>query len=57
MGPAGDPAAVVGPDLALHGLEGGYVCDCSIIPQVPRANTNIPAVMLGERLAALWLAS
>ncbi len=48
------PAAVVDPRLRLHGLEGGYVADCAIIPVVPRANTNIPAVMIAERLAT-WM--
>jgi choline dehydrogenase len=54
MGPATDSAAVVDPRLRLHGLEGGYVADCAIIPVVPRANTNIPAVMIAERLAT-WM--
>ncbi len=54
MGPASDTAAVVDPRLRIHGLEDGYVADCSIIPVVPRANTNIPAVMIAERLAT-WL--
>jgi choline dehydrogenase len=52
MGRAGDPGAVVGPDGAVHGLDGAFVCDCSIMPVVPRANTNVPAVMVAERLAA-----
>ena len=54
MGPADDPAAVVDPRCRIHGLEGGYVADCAIIPVVPRANTNIPAVMIAERLAT-WM--
>jgi choline dehydrogenase len=54
MGPAGDPTAVVDPRCRIHGLEGGYVADCAIIPQVPRANTNIPAVMIAERIVT-WL--
>src|SRR5205814_744030 len=41
MGPASDAAAVVDPRLRLHGLEGGYVADCAIIPVVPRANAHI----------------
>jgi choline dehydrogenase len=54
MGRAGDPGAVVDERLRIHGLADGYVADCSVIPVVPRANTNIPAVMIGERLAT-WL--
>jgi choline dehydrogenase len=55
MGPASDPEAVVDPRGKIHGLEGGYVADCAIIPIIPRANTNIPAAVVGERIAA-WLA-
>jgi choline dehydrogenase len=54
MGPASDPSAVVDARCRIHGLADGYVADCSIIPVVPRANTNIPAVLVGERLAT-WL--
>ncbi len=54
MGPAADPEAVVGSRGAVHGLEGAYVADCSIIPTIPRANTNVPAVVVGERIAR-WL--
>jgi choline dehydrogenase-like flavoprotein len=31
------------------------VGDVSLMPQIPRANTNIPAVVIGERIAALLL--
>jgi choline dehydrogenase len=54
MGPDWDPASVVDARGRIHGLEGGYVADCAIIPRVPRANTNIPAVLVGERLVT-WL--
>jgi len=27
------------------------VGDASLIPQIPRGNTNLPAVMIGERIA------
>ena len=54
MGPDWDPASVVDARGRIHGLEGGYVADCAIIPRVPRANTNIPAVLIGERLVT-WL--
>jgi choline dehydrogenase-like flavoprotein len=53
MGPTSDPTAVVDPRGKVHGLEGLYVADCSIMPVIPRANTNFPAVMVGERIAAL----
>jgi choline dehydrogenase-like flavoprotein len=31
------------------------VADAAAIPVIPRANTNIPAVVLGERMAQLIL--
>ena len=31
------------------------VADCSLMPQVPRANTNIPAVVIGERIAGILI--
>ena len=56
MGPAGDPTAVVDAAGKVHGLDGLYVADCSIMPQVPRANTNIPAAVVGARIGG-WLAA
>ncbi len=53
MGPGTDSSAVVDSTGKLHGLEGGYVADCSIMPVIPRANTNIPAAVIGERIASL----
>ena len=35
----------------VHGVEGLVVADVSLMPQIPRANTNIPAIVLGERVA------
>jgi choline dehydrogenase-like flavoprotein len=54
MGPANNPMAVTDARGKVHGLENVYVADCSIIPEIPRANTNIPAVVIGERIAG-WL--
>lgn len=54
MGPASDPTAVVDPSGKVHGVDNLYVADASIMPVVPRANTNIPALVVGERIAA-WL--
>jgi choline dehydrogenase len=56
MGPASDPTAVVDPHGKVHGLEGLYICDASIFPKIMRANTNLPAIMLGEHMAP-WIAS
>ena len=54
MGPATDPEAVVDARGSIHGLGGAYVADCSIMPTIPRANTNMPAVVVGERIGR-WL--
>jgi choline dehydrogenase len=48
LGPADDPAAVVGPDLRLHGLRNVWVADASVLPTIPRANTNLAAYLVGE---------
>ena len=53
IGPAGDPAAVVGSDLRVHGVGGLRVADLSVAPTVPRANTHLTGVMIGERAADL----
>jgi choline dehydrogenase len=47
----GDEASVVDPQLRVRGVNGLRVADCSIIPKMPMANTNAPAVMIGERAA------
>ncbi len=36
---------------AVTGAENLYVADCSIIPTIPRANTNVPAAVVGLRVA------
>jgi choline dehydrogenase len=51
MGPATDPMAVVDQHGHVHGLEGLRVADASIMPDLPRANTNLTAIMIGERIA------
>jgi choline dehydrogenase len=54
MGPESDATAVVNAQGKVHGVDNLYVADASIMPVVPRANTNIPALVVGERIAA-WL--
>ena len=51
MGAADDPLAVTAPDGSVYGVEGLTVCDASIFPCVPRANTNIPTIMCAEKVA------
>jgi choline dehydrogenase-like flavoprotein len=54
MGPAGEADAVVDARGKVHGMDGLYVVDASIMPTVPAANTNLPTIMVAERCAA-WL--
>lgn len=54
MGAPDDPLAVVDPDGAVIGMHGLFVCDASVFPTVPRANTHLPVVMVAERLCARW---
>jgi choline dehydrogenase len=51
MGPAGDPTAVVDELGRVHGVHGLRIADASIMPRVPSANTNVPTIMIGERIA------
>jgi choline dehydrogenase len=55
MGPADDQQAVVDAHGRVLGLQGLRVADASIMPLVPKANTNIPSVMVGERIASFML--
>lgn len=56
IGSDGDPGAVVDPRLRVHGVEGLWVADASVLPTVPHANTNLAAILVGE-VAARDLAS
>ena len=57
MGAPDDPRAVVDPDCRVLGVDGLRVVDASLMPEVPRANTHLTCVMLGERVAARLRAS
>jgi choline dehydrogenase-like flavoprotein len=50
----GDPddGGVVDGECRVHGTDGLRVVDLSVTPQVPRANTNLTAIMVGEHVAA-----
>ena len=53
MGPASDPRAVVDQHGKVHGVQGLRVADASIMPNCPRANTNVTAMVIGERIGDL----
>ncbi len=44
---------VVDPHLRVHGIDGLRVCDASVMPDIPRANTNFPTMMIAERFVEL----
>ena len=52
MGAISDPMAVVDSAARVRGIKGLRVIDASIMPDIPRANTNIPTIMLAEKLAS-----
>jgi choline dehydrogenase len=51
MGPASNPMTVVDEQLRVHGIENLWIADASIMPTVTHANTNLTAIMIGERVA------
>jgi len=55
MGAPDDPAVVTDSAGRVRGIEGLRVIDASIMPTLPRGNTNIPTIMLAEKLADLML--
>lgn len=58
MGPRDDPRAVVDASSArVHGIDGLRVIDASVMPTIPRANTNLPTLMLAEKFADAILTS
>lgn len=48
FGAEDDPLAVTTPDLRVRGIRNLWVADASVLPTVPRANTNLAAIMVGE---------
>jgi len=53
MGREDDPLAVTAPNGRVRGTQGLRVCDASVMPSIPCANTNISTIMVAERMADL----
>lgn len=53
MGPDGDAAAVVDPQLRVRGVQALRVVDSSIMPTMPSSNTNAASIAIGEKAADL----
>jgi 5-(hydroxymethyl)furfural/furfural oxidase len=51
IGAESDPMAVVDPYCRVYGVEGVRVADASVMPKIVSANTNIPTIMIAERVA------
>jgi 5-(hydroxymethyl)furfural/furfural oxidase len=53
MGRESDPLAVTDSTGRLRRAAGVRVCDASVMPSIPCGNTNIPTIMVAERMADL----
>jgi 5-(hydroxymethyl)furfural/furfural oxidase len=53
MGSADDQQAVTLGDGRVIGVDNLRVCDASLMPSIPCANTNVPTIMIAERIADL----
>ncbi|XP_001602364.1 glucose dehydrogenase [FAD, quinone] [Nasonia vitripennis] len=51
MAPENDPTGVVNPRLQVKGIQGLRVADASIMPMIMTGHTNVPVIMIGEKLA------
>jgi choline dehydrogenase/5-(hydroxymethyl)furfural/furfural oxidase len=57
MGNPQEDSTVVDPRGCVVGYESLRVCDASIFPRLPRANTHFPVMMAAEVLADRWINS
>jgi 5-(hydroxymethyl)furfural/furfural oxidase len=51
MGPSADRTAVTDQEGLVHGVANLRVVDASLMPSLPSANTNIPTIMMAEKIA------
>ena len=56
MGDAADPKTVADAEGRVRGFAGLSIADASIMPTIPRANTNIPTLMIAEKISDALLA-
>jgi choline dehydrogenase len=57
MGPEQDPMAVVDGTGRVRAVDGLWVIDASIMPEIPSSNTHLPTTMVAERCAEMWIAA
>ena len=57
MGAEDNPAAVTDAEGRVYGVTGLRVVDASLMPSLPRGNTNIPTIMMAEKISAGMLAT
>ena len=51
MGPDADPLAVLDGECRVRGVPGLRVVDVSVMPTIPRANTNLTTIAIAEKIA------
>jgi len=51
MGVQGDSMAVVDSSCRVHGLDNLFIADASVMPTIPRANTNLTVAAIAEKIA------
>ena len=55
MGSSRDTMAVVNERAEVIGYQDLWLCDASILPTLPRANTHLPVVMIANRVSEMLL--
>jgi len=53
MGSSRNEMAVVNERAEVIGYQNLWLCDASILPTLPRANTHLPVVMVANRVSEM----